>query len=165
MADELTDDQLRKWRAAGTVAAGIIAELRAARAELAVLRPSLRQAKRRIDRTLALCDRMDNPAPGTAVFDVAPVLSTRTVRAALTEPKERPMAEPAVTHLALIQASLPPGLTDVAGGTEQHCRAQLEHWVAERGLRDGERALIVAVVAETVAEPGVGIYTVPVEQP
>lgn len=168
----LTDALLDEWEAAdwtgteaGLCISILIAELRASRAELAVLRPALRRVKQRIGRLLAEMDQEEADALEVQAGEYAGTfIETTRVRAVLTGSGTAEPGRP-VTHLALIQGSLPPGLTEVAGGTEQHCRAQLERWVTEHGLRDGERALILGLVAETVAEPGVGIYTAPTDRP
>lgn len=65
------------------------------------------------------------------------------------------------SHLAVIEPLAPGRLMVVAGGTRHACTAALEAWIEQHGLPDGAHGWVVRRVAETVPEPGVGVYTVP----
>jgi len=65
------------------------------------------------------------------------------------------------THMAVIQHLPSSAPTVVAEGSEHHCTTALERWIEQHGLPEHARAFIARAVAETVVEPGVGVYTVP----
>lgn len=50
-------------------------------------------------------------------------------------------------HMAIVRDAAH-GLTDIAGGTEDHCERALATWIAEHGLPHGGSAMIVSIVQE-----------------
>jgi hypothetical protein len=69
------------------------------------------------------------------------------------------------SHLAVIEPADPASLVVVASGSEQHCSSALEERINQHGLPERSRGWILRPVAETVCEPGVGVYTVPIAPP
>jgi hypothetical protein len=66
------------------------------------------------------------------------------------------------THRAVIESSVPPGLTLIAAGSERWCTDRLVDWVNAHPPAQYSTAYVLRVESETITEPGVGVYTVPV---